>query len=151
MEKTTLKLGEILKLEQEINGFTNPESGAVIYNGFLKQNLPILLKYELQELSNTLKSEKTKLDSLRDDLVLKYGESNDDGGVMVKTFIQIQDAEGTVISEEINPKFIEFDKEYGELLSGEKEIEYPEITKEDLKNAGDTKDDYKILFKLIKK
>lgn len=151
MEKITLKLGEILQLEHEINGFINPESGAVIYSGFLKQNLPILLKYELQELSNTLKAEKTKLDSLRDELVLKYGESNDDGCVMVKTFIQIQDAEGTVISEEINPKFIEFDKEYGELLSGEKEIEYPEITKEDLKNAGDTKDDYKILFKLIKK
>lgn len=151
MEKTTLKLGEILKLEQEINGFANPETGAVIYSGFLKQNLPILLKYELQELSNTLKAEKTKLDALKDELVLKYGETDDNGGVMVKTFIQIKDAEGTVVSEELNPKFLEFDKEYGELLNGTKEIEYPEIIKEDLKNAGDTKDDYKVLFKLIKK
>ena len=33
----------------------------------------------------------------------------------------------------------------------DKEIEFPEITKEDLKGAGKSKDKYQILFKLIKK
>jgi uncharacterized protein (DUF433 family) len=37
------------------------------------------------------------------------------------------------------------------LLNQEIEIEYPEITKEDLKDAGKTKDKYQVLFKLIKK
>ena len=30
MEKTTLKLGDILQLESEINGFVNPETGEII-------------------------------------------------------------------------------------------------------------------------
>jgi hypothetical protein len=51
----------------------------------------------------------------------------------------------------LNPKYLEFDKEYGTLLSQEKEIEYPEITKDDLRDAGKTNDQYKVLFKLIKK
>jgi hypothetical protein len=33
----------------------------------------------------------------------------------------------------------------------EKEFEYPDITKDDLKNIGETKDNYQVLFKLIKK
>ena len=33
----------------------------------------------------------------------------------------------------------------------EKEIEYPNITVDDLKNIGETKDNYQVLFKLIKK
>jgi hypothetical protein len=36
-------------------------------------------------------------------------------------------------------------------MNTEKEIEYPEITKEDLKEAGKSNDDYKLLFKLIRK
>jgi hypothetical protein len=51
----------------------------------------------------------------------------------------------------LNPKYLEFDKEYGTLLNQEKEIEYPEITKDDLREAGKTNDQYIVLFKLIKK
>ena len=36
-------------------------------------------------------------------------------------------------------------------LNQEIELEYPEITKQDLKDAGKTKDKYTVLFKLIKK
>ena len=62
---------------------------------------------------------------------------------------EIKDEEGN-ITKVINQKYIEFSNEYSELLKQEKEIEYPEITKEQLKKAGETTDDYKILFKLIK-
>ena len=47
MEKITLRLGDILQLESEINGFNNPETNDVIYNGFLKQNLSVILKYDV--------------------------------------------------------------------------------------------------------
>jgi hypothetical protein len=63
----------------------------------------------------------------------------------------VVDEEGNIIGKEVNPKYIEFDNEYSTLLNQEKEIEYPTITKEDLKDAGKTKDNYKVLFKLIKK
>lgn len=151
MEKITLKLGDILQLESEINGFTNPNTGEQLLKGFLKQNLSIILKYELSELGETLSKERKKIESLRDELIQKYGEVDDKGGVMVKMTLEKKDENGEVISTIINPKYVEFDKEYGTLLSQDKEIEYPEITKDDLREAGKTNDQYVVLFKLIKK
>lgn len=151
MEKITFKLGDILQLESEINGYTNPQDGTKVYEGFIKQNLSIILKYELKELGETLKSERNKVESLRDELIRKYGEVNEKGELRVMMYDDIKDENGNVISMKFNDKYLEFDKEYSTLLDQEKEIEYPEITKDDLKKAGDTKDDYQLLFKLIKR
>jgi hypothetical protein len=151
MEKITLKLGDVLQLESEINGYVNPQDGTEVYKGFTKQNLSIILKYELKELGETLKAERTKVESLRDELILKYGEQDEKGGTLVKMYNETKDEEGNVISRMVNPSYIEFDKEYGTLLDQEKEIEYPEITKDDLKEAGKSSDNYIVLFKLIKK
>ena len=151
MDKITLKLGDVLQLESEINGYIDPQSGEQIYEGFSKQNLSIILKYELSDFSTTLKSERSKVEALRDDLIKKHGEEDANGGIMVKMRNEVKDEEGNVTGTVINPKYLEFDKEYGTLLNQEIEIEYPEITKEDLKDAGKTKDKYLVLFKLIKK
>jgi hypothetical protein len=151
MEKITLKLGDILQLESEINGYTDPQSGEIVYEGFTKQNLSIILKYELSDFSATLKTERTKVDSLRDELIKKYGEDDGKGGLWVKMHNEVKDEEGSVIGKVFNPNYLEFDKEYGTLLNQEIELEYPEITKQDLKDAGKTKDKYTVLFKLIKK
>lgn len=151
MEKSKFKLGDVLQLESEINGFVNPESGERIYEGFLKQNLSIILKYELTELSEVLTKERKKVEGLRDELIKKHGETDDKGGIMVKMFNEQVDEEGNVIGKTINPKYVEFDNEYGQLLNTEIEVEYPEITKEDLKEAGKSKDKYQVLFRLIKK
>ena len=151
MEKITLKLGDVLQLESEINGYVNPQDGLEIYKGFTKQNLSIILKYELKELGEVLKAERTKIESLRDELILKYGEEDEKGGIMVKMYNETKDDEGKVLSRVINPQYVEFDKEYGILLDQEKEIEYPKITLDDLKEAGKTSDNYIVLFTLIKK
>jgi hypothetical protein len=151
MDKITLKLGDVLQLESEINGYVDPQSGEQIYEGFSKQNLSIILKYELSDFSTTLKSERSKVEALRDDLIKKHGEEDANGSIMVKMRNEVKDEEGNVTGTVINPKYLEFDKEYGTLLNQEIEIEYPEITKEDLKDAGKTKDKYLVLFKLIKK
>lgn len=152
MEKITLKLGDILQLESEINGYIDPQTGNQIYEGFTKQNLSIILKYELTELATILKGERTKVETLRDELIKKHGEDDGNGGVMVKMYInEVKDENDKVIGGDINPKYLEFDNEYGTLLNQEKEIEYPEITKDDLKDAGKSKDKYVVLFKLIKK
>ena len=151
MEKTTLKLGEILELESEINGFTSPQTGDVIFEGFLKLNLDIVLKYELTDFSSELTNERKKVEGLRDELIKKYGEDDGSGGIVVKMYNEVTDDNGEVISKTFNENYIKFDEEYGTLLNTDKEIEYPEITKEDLKAAGKTKDKYKVLFKLLKK
>ena len=142
MEKITLKLGDVLQLESEINGYVEPQTGEQVFEGFSKQNLSIILKYE---------GERTKVEALRDELIKKYGEEDGNGGVLVKMYNEVKDDEGNVTGKVVNPQYIEFDNEYGLLLNQEIEIEYPEITKEDLKDAGKTKDKYQVLFKLIKK
>ncbi len=152
MEKSTLlEIGEILQLESEINGFTNQQTGEKIYEGFLKQNLSIILKYELTELSEELSKERKRIETVRDELIQKLGEADENGGIIVRMFDDVKDEEGNVVGKKYTENYIEFDNQYGELMKSTKEISHPEITKEDLKKAGDTKDDYKILFKLIKK
>jgi hypothetical protein len=151
MEKILLKLGDHLQLESELNGLVNQNSGEIIYEGFINQNLSIILKYELSVLAETLSAERKRVESLKDELIKKHGDVDEKGGMMVKMFNETIDDETNVFSRVINPKYIEFDKEYGTLLNQEKEIEYPEITKEDLKDAGKSKDKYQVLFKLIKK
>ena len=152
MEKIKLKLGEVLQLESEINGYVDQKSGEVIFEGFTKQNLSIILKYELSDFSTVLKGERTKVDALRDELIKKHGEDDGKGGIMVKMYInEVFDENNVLVSGDYNPKYIEFDNEYSTLLNQEIELEHPEITKDDLKEAGKSKDKYQILFKLVKK
>jgi len=152
MGKINLKLGEILQFENELNGFTNPETGKVIYTGFLKQKINAMLKYEFMDTSEFLLKEKKKIDKVKDDLILKYGDNTEDGGYFISMFLETKDELGNLTSKVINPKYVDFEKEYGTFLNeNEKEVEYPDFTKEDLKDIGNTTDDYKIIFKLIKK
>lgn len=151
MEKITLKLGDVLQLESEINGYVDRETNEIVYEGFSKQNLSIILKYELSDFSTILKGERTKVDALRDELIKKHGKDDGKGGTVVLMYNEVKDEEGNVVGKTINPDYLEFDKEYGTLLNQEIELEYPEITKEDLKDAGKTKDKYIVLFRLIKK
>src|SRR6056300_1745357 len=144
---TKLTIDQILQLDAEINGFTNPQTGDVVYEGFVKQPLSILLKYELTELSNTLKEEREKVDSLRNELIEKYGESNEDGSIQISP--TIEEKKGKKTETVRNPKYVEFVEEYNKLLQKEIEVSHPEITKEDLIDAGKTKDQYNILFKLV--
>ena len=144
---TKLTIDQILQLDAEINGFTNPQSGEVVYEGFVKQPLSILLKYELTELSNRLKEERETVDSLRNELIEKYGEKTEDGGIQITP--TIEEKKGKKTETVRNPKYVEFIEEYNKLLQKEIEVAHPEITKEDLKDAGKTKDQYNILFKLV--
>jgi len=149
MAKTSLTIDQILQLDAEINGFTNPQTGDVIFEGFSKQPLSILLKYELRELSDTLRAEREKVDGLRNELIEKFGEKTEDGGVQITP--TIEEKKGKKTETIRNPKYVEFIEEYNKLLQKEIELDHPEITKDDLKDAGKTKDQYDILFRLVKK
>jgi hypothetical protein len=151
MEKVKLSLKDALQLESELNGLVNQQTGEIIYDGFLKQNLSIIKKYELKETVEFLQNERKKVNELKDDLIKKHGEDDGKGGLMVRTFDEVVDDKGLVISRKFNEKYLEFDKEYAELLKKEIEFDVPEVTKEDLIRAGETQDDYIVLFKLVKK
>lgn len=150
MEKFTLTLADVLDLEGEINGLVNNETGQVIYEGFRKQNLNIILKYDINTFGELLKNEVKSIDTIRDELVMKYGKEKD-GTIVVTMYDEVKDDEGNVISRKYSKNFIDFNNEFNTLLTSKtKEFDVPTITKEDLKNAGQTKDDYRVLFKLIK-
>jgi len=146
---TKLTIDQILQLDAEINGFTNQQTGEVVYEGFSKQPLSILLKYELVELTNKLREEREKVDNLRNSLIEEYGEKTEEGGVQITP--TLEEKNGKKVTTVKNPKYVEFIEEYQKLLNKEIELDHPEITKEDLKDAGKSKDQYVVLFKLVKK
>jgi hypothetical protein len=89
------------------------------------------------------------VDELRNELIEKYGEKTEDGWIQIKP--TIEEKQGKKTETVRNPKYVEFVEEYNKLLQKEIELDHPEITKEDLKDAGKTKDQYDILFMLVKK
>mgnify|MGYP003312294288 FL=1 len=142
-----LTIDEVLQLEAEINGLSNQQTGEVVYKGFANLELPILLKYELSELTKSLSEEKGKVDELRNELVTKYGSTKEDGAVEIKPTVEVKKGKKTETVK--NEKYVEFLEEYGKLLNKEIELDVPTISKDDLRDVGKTTDQYKILFKLI--
>jgi len=144
MEKLTLSLGEILTLEAELNGLSNPSTGEVIIEGFLKEKLCLGDKYWLEKLSAKLLTEKKLVDKLRNELIEKFGEKNEDGQYAILPFIDTKE-EGV---QEQNPKFAEFQKEFSELLAQEKEIEYRPLPFDSL-NKIESETAYSMIFKIV--
>lgn len=128
MSKKKLSLGEIINLEAEINGITNQQTGEVILKGLLGENISLVIKYRLTKLVESLASDKKTLDDMRNELVKKYGESDGKGNISVEPHLD-------KAKTQLNPKFEEFAKEYNALLAEQKEIDFPTITLEDIKDV----------------
>jgi hypothetical protein len=126
MNKKKLTLGEIIDLEAEINGIINQQTGQVILKGLLTENIKLIIKYRLTKLAELLLSDKKTVDEMRNDLIRKYGEE-DAGEIKIEKHL---DKEKT----QINPNFTQFANEYNTLLTEQKEIEFPDITLEDIKD-----------------
>lgn len=140
MAQITLKLHEILTLEAELNGFTNPQTGERVLEGFLKEKLNLATKYRLTKMSDELKKEKVILDRLRDELIKEYGTEKD-GQVSIEMFTDKE-------QKKVNPSFVEFKSKYAELLDEEKVIDYTPLTLADLGKV-ESNENYSVLFKLI--
>jgi hypothetical protein len=142
MEKITLSLAELLTLEAELNGFIriNPETEKqeVIVLGLLNEHLNLGTKYWMTSLGEKLAAKKKLVENLRDELIKKFGEEKN-GSIGIETFL---DEEKT----KVNPKFVEFQDEWTELLSEKEEIEYNFISKEEL-NKIDSKSNYAFIYK----
>ncbi len=141
MAQIELSLAEILTLEAELNGFTDPQTNQRVVEGFLKEKLNLATKYRLSKLASELTKEKELLDKLKTELIKEYGEEKEDGNITVEMF---EDEAKT----KINPKFIELQQRYTELLNEKKEIEYTPLSISDLESVT-TNDNYVVLFKLV--
>lgn len=138
MEKIKLTLGQVLELDAELNGYINPQTEEKVLDGFLKQNISMLVRYRMSTLVNNVAAEKATIDKMRDELVTKHGDQTE-AGYNVVLYLE---------SGEVNPKFLDFQREYSEVLTETTEIEYKPLSPKDIEEVVTT-DNYNILLKLI--
>ena len=141
MAHIQLSLQEIYKLDSELNGFVNQETGEILSLGLLSENLSLPTKYWLTNLAKKTSSEKSIINQLKEDLIVKYGtkDKNDNFEIPVWT-----DETKT----NFNPLYVQFQEEFNSLLQEVKEIEYHEFKLEEF-NDVKTSDNYIIFYKLI--
>lgn len=151
MQKVTLKIYEILALDVELNGYTDPQSGKLLAEGILSKDLKLTIKYWLSDLADKVAKEKDKVSKLREEIIKKFGTQDEKGGMYIPMYVnQVTDEEGKMVSADINPAYENFQKEYQLLLEETVEIEYKELKLSDLEGIA-LKDTPKVFFKLIAK
>ena len=150
MEKVSLKLYEFYNLEAELNGVTNQQTGEVTSKGLLAEKIKMTTKYWLNDLVKKVVAEKEACEALKQELIKKHGEADEQGNVSIPMYINIvTDEEGQTVSREVNPKFVEFQSEFNSVLNEDKELEYKGFTLEEIENV-ESEGKYDTFFKLIK-
>jgi hypothetical protein len=150
MEKVILKLHEFYALDAELNGVTNNSTGEVISKGLLSEKIKLTTKYWLTDLGKKAATEKDACEKLKEELIKKHGEQDDDGGISIPMYINIvTDEEGKITNKEVNPRFVSFQNDFNALLQEEKELEYKAFKLEEFENV-ESDGIYNTFFKLIK-
>jgi hypothetical protein len=142
MKKAKLKLYEIINLDIELNGYINPENGDVRVEGLLNQKIPYQTKFNLKSSAKALKIEKDEIDAVQNELIARYGDTDTHGNVGLNRFLEEVDEKGY---NKLNPNFVEYQQEWNKFVTeNEREIEFYELTLEDLKDVN-TKDNYNVI------
>lgn len=150
MEKVTLKLFEFYNLEAELNGLVNQQNGEVLSKGLLNEKIKLTTKYWLTDLYKKVSEQKQSVEKLKEDLIKKHGETDDQGNVSIPMYINvITDEAGEVKSRDINPKFLEFQNAFNTLLQEDRDLEYKPLPLEDFDSV-ESDANYSTFFKLIK-
>ena len=101
------------------------------------------------QLSEDLALEKKKIDAVRESLVKELGSEDETGSISLSVYInEMVDEEGKVVSREINPKFLEFQDKFNELLIETKDVAHGKFLLEDFEDV-ESAEVYPVFFKLI--
>jgi hypothetical protein len=101
------------------------------------------------QLSDDLVEEKKKIEAVRDQLVKELGEEDENGSISLPVYInEVLDEEGKVVSREVNPKFLDFQEKFNELLVETKELSHGKFLLEDFELV-ESAEVYPVFFKLI--
>ncbi len=150
MEKIALKLYEFYNLEAELNGVTNPQTGEITSKGLLAEKIKMTTKYWLNDLVKKVTIEKEACEALKQELIKKHGEPDEQGNISIPMYINIvTDEQGQTVSREINPNFVEFQNEFNGVLNEDRELEHKGFTLEEFDNV-ESEGKYNTFFKLIK-
>jgi N-methylhydantoinase B/oxoprolinase/acetone carboxylase alpha subunit len=151
MEKVTLKLHEFYALEAELNGVSNRQTGEVLAKGLLNEKIKLTTKYWLHDLTKKVAAEKESVEKLKEELIKKYGTTDEEGNVSIPMYINevIDEETKEIVSRDINPDFIKFQNDFNGLLEEDRELEYKGFKLEEFDNV-ETDGNYSTFFKLIK-
>jgi hypothetical protein len=151
MEKISLKLHEFYQLEAELNGVTNTKTGEVLAKGLLGEKIKLTTKYWLSDLVKKVSAEKESVEKLKEELIKKYGTTDEDGNVSIPMYTNEVVDEDTkeVVSRDVNPDFVKFQNDFNSLLSEDRDLEYKGFKLEEFDNV-ETDGNYSTFFKLIK-
>ena len=147
MKNLTVKLFEIYSLQSELNGLINQQNGEKVKTGILDEDISLVAKYWINQLNDVITAEVKTLDTQREELIKKYGTADEQGGVSLQMVIKEMDKDGKEVSK-MNPNFAEFNKEFNELLSQEKELSYHPIKLETLTSVT-SGNNYPTFFKFV--
>lgn len=150
MEKSSLKLHEYYTLEAELNGVINQETGEKVLKGLLNEKIKLTTKYWLTELAKKASAEKETVEKIKEELIKKHGEADEQGGISIPMYTNIvKNEEGQIVSREVNPKFVEFQNEFNTLLEEQKEVEHSTFKLEEFDSV-ESDANYQVFFKLVK-
>jgi N-methylhydantoinase B/oxoprolinase/acetone carboxylase alpha subunit len=151
MEKVTLKLHEFYALEAELNGVSNRQTGEVLAKGLLNEKIKLTTKYWLHDLTKKVAAEKESVEKLKEELIKKYGTTDEDGNVSIPMYINemIDEETKEIVSRDINPDFVKFQNDFNTLLEEDRELEYKGFKLEEFDNV-ETDGNYNTFFKLVK-
>jgi len=150
MEKVTLKLHEFYALEAELNGVSNRQTGEILAKGLLNEKIKLTTKYWLHDLTKKVAAEKESVEKLKEELIKKYGTTDEEGNVSIPMYTNEVVDEDTkeVVSRDVNPDFVKFQNDFNSLLSEDRDLEYKGFKLEEFDNV-ETDNNYSAFFKLI--
>ena len=128
MEKITLTAGELLGLEQETADL-------------LSKKLLIKVKLPVMDLQKATQSALENVKKIQNELITQYGEAKEDGRIEVQRF-----KDGT---NEPTENYINFVKDFNDILTKEYEIEFEKFPLELIENV-ETEFVYNVLIKLLR-
>jgi len=132
-----LTLDEILKLDVELNGVQSDTEK----KGINSLKLSLKMKYRLHELNKIIKETKETFETLKNELIIKYGKEIEGGGYSIEQF---SDETRTALSE----NFINFLTELDTLSKEEKTFTFKKFTFDDLGDL-EIEGNIEVFFKLI--
>jgi hypothetical protein len=135
-KKTTLSIQDLRELHVELTGVPNG------FPGLLSEKLPFKLRYYLSKVSGIALDEFTKSESIRLDLVRKYGTLDNNNNFVIEPTIE---DDGKVLE---NTDYQTFIKDWIDVISKEIEVEHYDFKIEDFNNL-ETNFNYRVIFLII--
>jgi len=147
MSKIELTLAQAKELLRELFGFRS-ETGETVAKGLLAQDLRAITKFKLVQLGKQIQEKDATAEEQRKALIEKYGTEvkGEDGQTYITIKRLKKDAEGNDINE-FTEEFVNFVKEYEELLLAKTVFEVDKLRMSDLEFKTD--EVYPIVFEYL--